>query len=155
MVSPQCRSLFEKAARAHYEASGEVAGESIGEAQLALYRCKGMEVASLDALGECERWFSFFGLWYSARLLEQGRAGEAREILVDQAESYNPERSVVLGIAADYGVEQTAELHRGTMRALELIQAENLLDATRQADEVADIQYRLAVEKCGWPPDGV
>ena len=154
LCAQQCRPLFEEAARAQYTEGGDIAGLRIGEALAALHRCLGITPDIEQAITEVERWFSFFGLWWSARLLERGETAKAWEILVDQAESYSPARASVLGILQDYGEHKTQELHQGTMCALELIQDKNLRQASVEADKVADIQYRLAVEKTGIPaPD--
>ena len=147
--SQQCRSLFEEAARAHHGGDSGVAGEKLGEAQVALYNCLGITPNIDLAFEEVERWFSFFGLWWSARLLEQGKAAEAWDILTDQAESYSPSRALALGITQDYGIHKVEELYQGTMHVLELIQESNLPQAATHADVVADIQYQLAVERVG------
>ncbi len=145
----KCRSMFEQAALAQYEEDPGVAGQKLGGAQIALYECLGITPSIELALDEVERWFSFFGWWYSAKLLREDEPGQAWTILTDLAESSSPIRSVELGIAADYGTEQVAELHREIMQALELIQDEELLDAAGHADKAADIQYRLAVDRAG------
>ena len=145
----KCRPLFEQAALAQYEEDPGVAGQKLGDAQIALYECLGITPSIELAMDEVERWFSFFGWWYSAKLLREDEPGQAWTILTDLAESFSPVRSVELGIAADYGTEQVAELHKETMQALALIQDEQLLEAASHADKAADIQYRLAAERAG------
>lgn len=150
----KCRPLFEQAALAHHEEDPGIAGRKLGEAQIALYECLGITPSIELAMDEVERWFSFFDWWYSAKLLRDSKSGEAWTILTDLAESFGPVRSVELGIAADYGIEQVAELHGETTQALELIQDEQLLEAAGHADKAADIQYRLAAERARTPMPG-
>lgn len=150
----KCRPMFEQAALAQYEEDPGVAGQKLGNAQVALHVCLGITPSIELAMDEVERWFSFFGWWYSAKLLRENKPGEAWTILTDLAESFGPVRSVELGIAADYGTEQVAELHKETTQALELIQDGQLLEAASHADKAADIQYRLAVDRAGTPMSG-
>lgn len=147
----QCRSLFEEAARSNYTGDPGDAGSKLGEAQIALFQCVGITPSFEQGFAEVDRWFSFFGLWWSARLLEQSKASEAWKILTDQAQSYSPKRSKELGILQDYGEQKTGELYQGVMCVLELIQEGNLHQASVETNKVADMQYRLAVEKTGIP----
>ena len=148
------RPLFEEAALAHHEDDPGVAGSKLGEALSLLYECLDTPAAVERALEEVERWFSFFDWWYSSRLLNNGKPSKAWEILIDLTESFGPQRSVELGIEADYGAMQVSELYDKTMSALELIQSGELIEASRCALEAADIQYRLAVERAGTPQPG-
>lgn len=149
------RPLFEEAALAHYEDDPGIAGGKLGHALASLYECLGTPATVEYALAETERWFSFFSWWYSARLLNSNKPSEAWEILIDLAESFKPQRSVELGIEADYGATQVSELYSKTTLALEHIQGGELVEASKCALEAADIQYRLAVERAGTPqPEG-
>lgn len=148
-----CRPFFEEAAVAQYGEDPGDAGYKYAKALSTLHECLGLTtpIDPMQALTEVERWFSFFAWWYSARLLEEGKLGEAWETLIDQAESFGPERSVELGIAADYGAGQVTELYNETMNALVLMQNNDFIGAAKHADKAADIQYRLAVERAGVP----
>jgi len=147
-----CRPLFEEAAKANHEESGDVAVRKLDRALSALYECKGIEYDVLDALSECERWFSFFNLWWSARLIEKGKVAKAIVIMEDQAESYSPARAKSLGILADYGEVDTARLYSLTKEGLNLAKAGDTLKAVAQADTAANLQYELAVKRAGTQP---
>jgi len=151
-----CRPLFEEAALAHYEQDPGIAGGKYAKSLSTLHECLGLTVPvdPTQALAEVERWFSFFGWWYSARLLERSEPGKAWTELADLVESFGLARAEKLGILADYGREQVDELHGLTMRALELIQGNDFHGAAKYADRAADIQYRLAAERAGTPAPG-
>jgi len=145
----ESRPLFEEAALSHHEADPGVAGGKLGNALTSLHRCLGISSTPDAALEEVERWFSFFDWWYAAKLLEKGDATRAWSIIMDLAESFGLQRSIELGIEADYGVVQVKELYDKTMTALEHIQSGRNVEASSLVLEAADIQYRLAVERTG------
>ena len=148
------RLLFEEAALAHHGDDPGMAGIKFAEALSSLYDCLGIPSTVERVLDEAERWFSFFDWWYSARLLNSNKPGEAWTILIDITESYGPQRSAELGIEMDYGAMQVSELYGKTMLALGHIQSGELTEASRCALEAAEIQYRLAVERAGTPQPG-
>lgn len=147
----KCRGAFEMAARAHFGPDPGEAGTLIGLAQRQLYNCLGRRLEFHTAFSEVERWFSFFSLWWAARLLGEGEVTQAVEILGDQLESYSPERARSLGILQDYGFESTRRLYDMTFRAYLSAQRYKIAEARKQADQAADFQYWLAVQRCGVP----
>lgn len=144
----KCRPMFEEAALAHHEADPGVAGEKLGHAQKVLFECLGIPATLERAVEEVERWFSFFGWWCSARLLNEGKQNAAWELLMDLAESFGP-HSAELGIEADYGFDNVKNLYDKTMGALASVQDKEYSEASRLALEAADLQYALAVERAG------
>lgn len=149
------RPLFEKAATLYFtEENGYRQGEAQMEAQKALYECIGIRPAFDVAFSETERWFSFFNLWWSARLIEKCKYNEALDILKDQEESYSPERATILGITADYGPQKTKELYSLTKAAKEALVSGDISMARLYVDKAADLQYGLAVERAGIEPPG-
>lgn len=147
------RPLFEKAAIAYFASEdGYKAGAAQAEAQVALYECLGIKPTFDIAISETERWFSFFNLFWSVRLIDKGEHGEAIGILKDQEESYSPERAAVLSIAADYGERKTKELYSLTKAAREALVSGDVSMARLYSDKAADLQYSLAVERAGIPP---
>jgi len=149
MEASEHRPLFEAAALAHYEKDPSIAGTKLGEALRALYNSLNIPSSIEKAITETERWFSFFGWWYSARLLQDGKSEEAWDILLDLRESFSPGRAEELGIIADYGEQEVASLYSLTVHALELIQGNDLQEASVYAGRAADLQYRLAIERAG------
>lgn len=148
----EARSLFEKAAIAYFASEdGYKAGTAQAEAQVALYKCLGIKPTFDVAISETERWFSFFNLFWSARLIDKGKYNEALIILKDQEESYSPERAPVLSITADYGEQKTNELYSLTKAAKEALVSDDISMARLYSDKAADLQYNLAVERAGIP----
>ena len=153
------RPLFEKAALAHYE-GGAIAGQYLGEAQEALYICIGIPYDVLEAMSECERWFSFFGLWYSNRLIVSPQYckptypqyhGSPLLIIKDLEESFSPERALALGITADYGEKITKKLRSLIKAAKDALVDGDMKMAALYTNSAADLQYSLAVERAGIP----
>lgn len=145
------RLLFEEAALAHHEDDPGTAGNRLGEALTILHSWLGISSTPDSVLDEAERWFSFFDWWYASGLLNRGESSRAWSILIDLAESFGPQRSVELGIEADYGAVKVGVLYSKTMMALGHIQNGELAEAAKCALEAADIQYGLAVERTGTP----
>jgi len=145
----KARPMFEKAAEIFIDRPDE-SGDAQGEAQLELCECIGIQ----PDFWEVERWFSFFSLWGSARLIERGRYNDALNTLKDQEESYSPERAKALGILEDYGPQMTNELYTITKETRIALEQSNAPQAILLADKVANLQYDLAVERAGTPAPG-
>lgn len=153
-IREQCgikiRPLLEKAAIMYFtEEDATKIGEAQMEAQVTLYECLGIKPTFETAYSETERWFSFFKFWWSARLIDKAKYDEALSILKDQEESYSPERAAILSITADYGEQKTKELYSLTNAARDALESGDISMARLYANEVADLQYALAVERAG------